>query len=262
MWRRRKAPDSPLLPLAALVGQTGRAMGPPPSAAEFRALSRDELPAGRRAEVESHIAHDPAVFRAFLQSGVVPRASREGNKGWAQWFLSPAGIAAAVICTLGPLAWFLAQRDAPVERHGMMASTRPSATAPAPAVNTPDWRRRTVRQGFENPGWFGSSSGADAQAFSGSCSGDDCGNEIDALADFGARLSALSSECRGHSDPGQPLDGAGRHASKLRSLRADVTDRRWSAEIQGLERQLDGPAREACASVARIVRSVGANPKN
>jgi hypothetical protein len=257
----RKTGDGSLLPLAALVGQTGKPRGTPPTAAEFRSLAANTLGADRRAEIESHIAHDPAVFKAFISSAATRSTAPAPTARVRQWLSSPVGLAAAASFAIAAVALGLFMNSgAPPVKPGQhtMAGTRPATTTTRSAPR--DWRRRSVRYGLQNPGFLGGSGDADqGQALAAACRNGDCGAEIEALTDFGALLAGLSDQCADSPAARAPLDGASRGIEKLNTLRTDVTDRYWNAEMQNLARQLERPAPEACAAVSRVISAAGTN---
>jgi hypothetical protein len=260
MFWRRKADNPSLLPLAALISQTGSGRGAPPTAAEFRALSEGTLSPERRAEIESQLAHDPAVFRAFMASVNTRRANGTRAPRARSWLFSPVALGAAAslaICVV--ILGLFASFDAPSRsQDSRLARTQPARPAATPTP-MPDWRRRAVRYGIENPGWFsGSDSSMQGQSFGGDCGSGDCDQEIDALTDFGVVVARLAEECLQSPDPATPLD-AGSHRRQIEALLAEVDDRHWNSEMQNLARTLARPAREACPAVARLIRAAGAN---
>ena len=136
---------------AVLLGQTGEPQGPPPSEDEVAAWAAKRLEGRRLIEVESHIAHDPAVFaRAMEQlrarsAAEVPSFFTRACAALAGWRPGPLPAFAAGVATIGLVALLAVQLRSP--EHV------PDASAAAPvlrgtAQQPSDWRVVAFRAGY------------------------------------------------------------------------------------------------------------------
>lgn len=255
MSRPARQDRDEVLAMLALLGQTGVARGPRPTQFELIALSRGTLPASRHAEVESHVAHDPHVFREFLAVCSVPvRNASVPRRAWPAFSRgSLVAFAACVLATIGIVLVMNAQQRATPEQPTRFVH---EAASRSHSAVTPDWRRSAFRYGYENPNLLGRWMSSSENAFSAVCSGGDCGNEIDALTEFGAVLARLDGACRSERNTVDALPDASAEIRRLQDVRSQLSDSPWRRQVDRLLLALGQPARKACADIDRIGRSV------
>lgn len=247
-----------VLAMLALLGQTGVVHGAPPTQLELANLARGALSASRLAEVESHIAHDPHVFRDFLSAGKAGVYDRTLSPPWLTRLAPRWSLAAVAACAVVAIGFVLAinveQQAVPPDSPRLTTDRARSLT---PRVAAIDWRRRAVRYGYENPSALKRLIGPSGDALSAECTGEACGNEIDALTEFGAALARLNSACQARRSAEETLAAAPYEVQRLQAMRSQMNDAHWRRQVDGALAALDRPAPQACAGVGRIGRSAG-----
>lgn len=168
----------PALAAAALLAQTGRPEGSPPTHDELAAWTRGALSGARLAQVESHIAHDPAVFESAMSLSAHDTAS-----GPQARFSSGAFALAASLMVALTLGATLLRTPVSVDQRAPDAVVRS-------AVGTPqDWRAAAFAAGV---------AGADVRVLTAApatCLDADCAALAPVLYRYGARLAGLRDTC-------------------------------------------------------------------
>lgn len=250
-----EARDS-LLEAMALLGQTGAARGSRPTARELREYSAGGLAAERRVEIESQLAHDPDVLRAFIASSrAYARAPSAAAAGWRErlfggWRLAASAAGAAALAVVAFVLNTGTGRPVPVADTRAAHTARPAAAPPAR-----DWRRHAFGYGYENPGAFDRLTADAPEAFSARCDGGDCASEIDAMTAFGAAMAGVDAACRAAPRSAGPLDAAAGMATALKALRGRISDAAWAGRLEQMIRALDQPAGRACDVARQISRA-------
>lgn len=249
-----------VLAVLALLGQTGVRHGARPTQLELAELSRGALSASRLAEIESHVAHDPRVFRDFLGACEavthVRTAPRQRWRAPSVWRASLAALAACVVAAISVVLVMNAQQPAAAPDLPRLAIYE--ALTRTPRATATDWRRRAVRYGYENPSALKRLIGPSGDALSGTCAAGACGNEIDALTEFGAALARLESACRASRSPDEALAAAPYEIHRLQAVRSQLSDAHWRRQVDRALVALARPTPQACAGVNRIGRLAGA----
>lgn len=211
----------------ALLAQTGQTTGTPPTDGELIRWARGELSGKRLAEVDSHIAHDPAVFDAAMARTDAEPAEPTRS----QW---PGAFALAATLVVG-LAFGATMLRTPESTTGAVEDVvvRSATTAAT------DWRAAAFAAGLAG-GDVTTLSAAPAQ-----CLDADCASLAPLLYRYGARLSELQSACPAN-------------ASSLDDLRRALAG---SFELAPYANALDAIARRAgpvlrCNDIAALI----ANP--
>lgn len=239
------------LAILALLAQTGAVRGPRPTPLELLKLARGTLSVGRHIEVESHIAHDPRVFDAFVSGNkTIVYDKTLTRRAAPRWRRSLAALAACVVAVIG----ILLAMNVPKQDTSRRAHETQSRAEPTRAL---DWRRRAFRYGYENSAAHARTLDPSADSFSGACTAEGCGNEIEALTDFGAAFARFDFACRRHMHSGDSRVATSDEIRRLQRLRADVRDDHWLRQLDDLLVALVRPAPEACAHIERIRRLIG-----
>jgi len=179
-------PQDPL-ETAALLAQTGTCRGEKPDRAELRAWATHTLEAERREQVDSHIAHDPAVFEQAMRmlddTRTVPPA--RGPR--------LALAATALVAFVG--AVFLLDNSAtlaPLEPTPDTMSVERSARRPAS-----DWRSAAFLAGAARVAPFAPQS----LNLQNCIDGEMCPQLALALYNYGRTLAELNAQCPGALRP-------------------------------------------------------------
>jgi hypothetical protein len=184
---------------AVLLGQTGQPQGPPPTEAEMIAWAARRLEGRRLIEVESHIAHDPAIFeRAMAQwrARAAPDASSPVTRIWrglTAWLAAPLPAFAAGVATIGIVALVALRLNSP---DAQSPATEPVLRGAA--IQPSDWRVVAFRAGYwqEEAAAAADRAATRADAF-GCVDGEGCGAQVRQLVRFGELLANLNTACRG-----------------------------------------------------------------
>ena len=184
---------------AVLLGQTGEPQGPPPSEDEVAAWAAKRLEGRRLIEVESHIAHDPAVFaRAMEQLRARSAAQAPGffaraRAAIAAWRPGPLPAFAAGVATIGLVALLAVQLRSPEHVHDASA---PTPVLRGTAQQPSDWRVVAFRAGYWQEEAAAAADRAAARADTFGCvDGEGCGAQVQQLVRFGELLAHLNAAC-------------------------------------------------------------------
>lgn len=166
-----------ILAQAALLAQTGSAEGSPPSENELRAWADKSLSPQRRAEVDSHIAHDPAMLERAMRHVATPAATPR-----------PAppilALAATALVALIGATYFLSTGT---------STQMPAAAGVERSARTPasDWRGAAFESGVNNHGDFNPT----ALNIDACIDGSRCPQLASAVYHYGRTLSAIRATC-------------------------------------------------------------------
>lgn len=172
-----------LLAQAALLAQTGSAKGRPPSANELRAWADKSLSPQRRAEVDSHLAHDPAILEQAMRY--------VGSSGATTRPAPPMlALAASALLALIGATYFLAagsSTDVPVEA-GVERSARATVS---------DWRGAAFESGVNHRDDFQPT----ALNIDACIDGSRCPQLASAVYNYGRTLTAIRATCARRGAP-------------------------------------------------------------
>lgn len=246
--------DKALLALA-LLAQTGRPTGAAPDDAELLAWREDRLSDARCAEVESHLASDPAVLQRLRtlvkgNAAVVPlRRPRTAGRGWRSraWPLAAAACVALLALALGLLLGPASQTPTTTSPPPVAAPARPADADPGSVLAS------AFARSYGNPSlldrWFDGG----GQAMTESCRGD-CGNVLDAVSRFGALVARGQESCRRTGGPSVGIrdDLAGLRIPAT-TPEADV----WRSELGRVQAALRQSDAAACRALDRTAARHG-----
>jgi len=257
-------PDEPgddVLRVLALLAQTGTAHGARPSLQELQAISTGKLSQQRRREVESHVAHDPTVFAAFVaavRANATAQVQRRptSRPSWLQSLSAPPVAFTAAAVALITMALFIPLPP----RHSEVSERLAGRSAPSvPAAPETEWSGRAFRYGFEHSGAIDRRTGSSGDALASDCAGDDCGSEMSALVDLGVVFGQLNARCGAAPSVTQPLPGAADATTDLERIGARLQQPAWRARALQVARALQRPASDACRIILATARASGAS---
>lgn len=246
--------DRALLALA-LLAQTGRPTGAAPNDAELLAWREDRLSGARCAEVESHLASDPAVLKRLrtlvkANAAVVPlRAPHPAGRRWRSgtWPLAAAACVGLLALALGLLL-------EPAQQTPTTTSQPPVAAPARPADAGPDSLLASAfARSYRNPSlldrWFDGG----GQAMTETCLGD-CENVLDAVSRFGALVARGQNGCR---QTGGPSAGIRDDLAGLRITATTPEAGVWRSELARVQTALMQSDAAACRALDRTAARHG-----
>lgn len=244
--------DKALLALA-LLAQTGRPTGAAPNDTELLAWREDRLSGARCAEVESHLASDPAVLqrlRTLVKSNAAVVPLRPPHTAGRRWRSGAWALAAAACVGLLALGLLLE----PAQQTPTTTSQPPVAAPARPADAGPDSVLASAfARSYRNPSlldrWFDGG----GQAMTETCQGD-CENVLDAVSRFGALVARGQNGCR---QTGGPSAGI---RDDLAGLRIPATTPQagvWRTELGRVQTALMQSDAAACRALDRTAARHG-----
>jgi hypothetical protein len=238
---------------AVLLGQTGVPHGETPSAAEMREWAAQRLSGVRLAEVESHIAHDPAVFeRAMAALRAHAQAPREtwlarAREALSAWSMRPLPAFAAGLAALAAVALFLTQWQGSSDALPGAGVAHPPVLrggGEAPA----DWRLAAFRAGYLEAQAAAAADRAATDSPPQNCvDGSGCAEQAQQLVRFGKLLATLIAACQDAPHP-QEREAL---AQQLKQVEEDMAPSLellpWRAYARELAADLAPGGADACA---------------
>lgn len=178
---------------AVLLGQTGRPRGEPPSAGELDAWAAKQLSGDRMAEVESHIAHDPAVF-ASAMAALRRRTEGREEAGWRSRFGAPwpalAGLAAAAALVAVAIL-----RDPTGDGLAPSGGVRTPPVLRGGADDPADWRLVAFRAGYLRTQAADAAGEAEQRPEAYGCVDEACADQVEHLVRFGEAVAQTRAAC-------------------------------------------------------------------
>lgn len=244
-----------ILGMSALLAETNQTHGPEPTNEELREHTHLSFDPGRRAEIESHIAHNPDIFLQFVaeakkkQSTSVTTPRRSSFGEWIQsWSIAslfqpvPAFAGLAFVVVIGAFIFYM--QEGSLDK--VINPTR-MAEDDSRLINADSWEVAVVQSGFNHPSAVEPQPNSIGYSLGESCDESECEPFLDQLTEFGSVLGRSYEDCNdsGLLSPETVVDIRGLHVTP---------PGRWNDSLDQLQSEVQRSPQSACGVVNQIVQ--------